>query len=221
MKQLRSACSRVQRAGYSVRFHDPATVPPELAARLQEVLTQSRRGQMERGFSMTLSRTLDPADTGMLLSVAYRADGRPAAFCQWVPAAGISGWSLDLMRRAADENLPNGLIEFLIIETIQHVKRSGQWGLSLNFAVMRAVLAGEQGDGVITEVQARVLNRLSASMQIASLWHFNQKFGPLWRPRYIAVGRLTSAPIQTLAIADAEGVTEMPLIGRFLGRSRA
>ena len=123
------------------------------------------------------------------------------------------------MRRRRGDDVPNGLIEFMIIETIRHVAAAGQWGLSLNFAVMRAVLAGEQGDGPLLELQARVLNRFSDSMQIASLWHFNRKFHPIWRPRFIAVGRLTSAPAQTLAIVDAEGVTELPLIGRFLGRS--
>ena len=167
---------------------------------------------------MTLSRAFDPADTGMLLAVAFRPDGSPAAFCQWAPAADISGWSLDLMRRDADPGLPNGLTDFLIIETISHLKAQGQWGLSLNFAVMRAVLAGEMSSGLLTDLQRRILTRFSDTMQIASLWHYNEKFRPIWRPRYIALGRLTSAPAQSLAIADAEGVTELPLVGRFLGR---
>jgi lysyl-tRNA synthetase class 2 len=219
MKGLRSAYHRVQRAGFEVRFFDPATLEPDLAADLRDMLTKSRRGQVERGFSMTLSRVFDPADTGLLLSVAFGPDGRAAGFCQWTPASDISGWSLDLMRRDASAALPNGLIDFLIIETIAHAKSRGQWGLSLNFAVMRAVLAGEQGGGILTDLQRRILNRFSDTMQIASLWHFNEKYKPYWRPRYLALGRLTSAPAQSLAIADAEGVTELPVIGRFLGQN--
>ena len=36
---------------------------------LLEVMTKSRRGDVERGFSMTLGRVFDPADSGLLLAV--------------------------------------------------------------------------------------------------------------------------------------------------------
>ncbi|TDB69578.1 phosphatidylglycerol lysyltransferase domain-containing protein, partial [Micromonospora sp. KC721] len=142
MKGLRSAYRRVQRAGYTTRFYDPATLPPALADELRRLSTQSRHGAVERGFSMTLSRLFDPADAGLLLTVAYGPDGRVDAFCQWTPAADIAGWSLDVMRRRSDVELPNGLTDFLIIDTVQHLRARGQWGLGLNFAVMRSVLAG-------------------------------------------------------------------------------
>lgn len=215
MKQLRSAHSRVVRAGFSVSFHDPADLDQDLADQLRELMTQSRRGDVERGFSMTLSRVFDPADTGLLLAVASDADGRVGAFCQFVPAADISGWSLDLMRRGADPDLPNGLIDFLILETIQHLKTSGQWGLGLNFAVLRAVLAGEHGREM-TDLERRVLHRFSEGTQMESLWRFNQKFFPYWRPRYVVLSDLSSAPAQGLAIAGAEGISEIPVIGRLV-----
>ena len=51
-------------------------------------MADTRQGAAERGpFSMTLSRVFDRADTGLLLSVALDPDGRPQAFCQWVPSA--------------------------------------------------------------------------------------------------------------------------------------
>lgn len=215
MKQLRSAHARVVRAGFSVSFHDPADLDEAMAARLRELMTQSRRGDVERGFSMTLSRVFDPGDTGLLLAVASDADGRVGAFCQFVPAADVSGWSLDLMRRGADPDLPNGLIDFLVLETIQHLKTSGQWGLGLNFAVLRAVLAGEHGREM-TDLERRVLHRLSEGTQMESLWRFNQKFFPYWRPRYVVLSDLASAPAQGLAIAGAEGISEIPVIGRLV-----
>jgi lysylphosphatidylglycerol synthetase-like protein (DUF2156 family)/UDP-2,3-diacylglucosamine pyrophosphatase LpxH len=219
MKQLRSAHSRVRRAGFTVSFHDPAQVDPALADQLRELMTQSRRGDVERGFSMTLSRIFEPADTGLLLAVAQDAEGRVGAFCQYVPAADISGWSLDLMRRGNDPELPNGLIDFLVLETIQHLRKAGQWGLGLNFAVLRAVLAGEHGRAT-TDLERRVLHRLSDGTQMESLWRFNQKFFPYWRPRYVVLSGLTSAPAQGLAIAGAEGIDEIPVIGPLLARRR-
>jgi hypothetical protein len=50
------------------------------------------------------------------------------------------------------------------------------WGLGLNFAVQRAVLAGEYPGGLITDLHRAVLQRFSESMQIESLWRYNQKF---------------------------------------------
>ncbi|MEV4517595.1 phosphatidylglycerol lysyltransferase domain-containing protein [Dactylosporangium sp. NPDC049525] len=217
MKGLRGAWNRVQRAGYTVRFYDPAALPDDLVGQLRALMTQSRRGEVERGFSMTLSRLFDPRDTGLLLAVAHGPDGRPGGFCHWIPAADISGWSLDVMRRGTAEDLPNGLTDFIIVETIQQLRAWGAWGLGLNFAVMRQVLAGERGGGRLSDLQRRLLHRFSDSMQIESLWRYNEKYRPLWRPRYLVLSGLSNAPVQGLAVADAEGVAELPVIGRLLG----
>jgi lysyl-tRNA synthetase class 2 len=217
MKGLRSAYGRVRRAGYTVRFYDPATVPLELADELRALMTQSRQGEVERGFSMTLSRLFDPRDAGLLLAVAHGPGGRAAGFCQWVPAADISGWSLDVMRHGTDPDLPNGLTDFIVVETINRLKSLGHWGLGLNFAVMRAVLAGERGGGRLSELQRRLLHRFSDTMQIESLWRYNEKYRPYWRPRYIVLSGIETAPVQGLAIADVEGISELPVIGRILG----
>ena len=99
MKSLRSARNRVVRTGYTASFHDPAALEPQLEAALTAMSANSRRGEVERGFSMTLSRLFDPADTGLMLAVARRSDGRVGGFIQWIPAADIDGWSLDVMRR--------------------------------------------------------------------------------------------------------------------------
>ena len=42
--------------------------------------------------------------------------------------------------RTADHDAPNGLTDFVVIETALWMKAQGQRGLCLNFAVMRAVL---------------------------------------------------------------------------------
>ncbi|MGI5241010.1 phosphatidylglycerol lysyltransferase domain-containing protein [Dactylosporangium sp. CA-139066] len=218
MKSLRGAYNRVKRAGYTVRFHDPARLDPALAGQLRSLSAQSRQGEVERGFSMTLSRLFDPGDTGLLIAVAYDPDGRPAAFCHWIPAADITGWSLDLMRRATDRELPNGLTDFVVVETILHLKARGEWGLALNFAVMRGVLAGERGQGSLSDLHRRVLHRLGDGTQMETLWRYNEKYQPMWRPRFVVLGDLVGAPAQTLAVACAEGVTGIPVVGRITAR---
>jgi lysylphosphatidylglycerol synthetase-like protein (DUF2156 family) len=215
MKGLRQAVNRIANHGYTIDFHDPAKIDTELARQLQALKCETRQGQVERGFSMTLSRLLDERDTGLLLAVCREPDGRPAAFCQFVPATDIDGYSLDLMRRSAGEH-PNGLTDFVVVRTIEHLRATGHHGLSLNFATMRAVLAGEMGDTVGRRVEKKVMERLSDSMQIESLWRYNAKFHPAWRRRYLAYDSPEHLVAVGLAVASAEQFWELPVIGRFL-----
>jgi lysylphosphatidylglycerol synthetase-like protein (DUF2156 family) len=262
-KGLRQAGNRVRKYGYEISFHDPSRLDPTMRAALERVMTKSRRGDVERGFSMTLGRAFDAADAGLLLAVVHgpsRADGGtaegadcagsaagagptdptraadagpvagdalvvgdgrsnelgpPVAFCQYVPAPGIGGYSLDLMRRDDGEH-PNGLLDFAVVETIKELRARGCDGLGLNFATMRAVLAGEAGEGLTQRVQSWVLRRMGDSMQIESLWRFNAKFDPDWQPRYAIYDAPENMPAVALAIARAESFWELPVIGRFL-----
>jgi lysylphosphatidylglycerol synthetase-like protein (DUF2156 family) len=223
-KGLRQAVNRVAKYGYRVTFHDPSQLDPELRSALSAVMTKSRRGDVERGFSMTLGRVFEPEDEGLLLAVVHGpapegaaegALGPPVAFCQYVPAPGIAGYSLDLMRRDDGEH-PNGLIDFAVVETIRHLQANGGGCLGLNFATMRAVLAGEAGDGLTTKVQAWLLRRMGDSMQIESLWRFNAKFDPYWQPRYALYDAPENALATAIAVARAESFWELPVIGRFL-----
>lgn len=218
MKTLRGASNRVRRAGYAASFHDPAALGPELEAALVAMSSNSRRGEVERGFSMSLSRLFDPADTDLMLAVARHSDGRVGGFIQWVPAADINGWSLDVMRRSTEQDTPNGIIDFLILETIQHVAAQGGQGLALNFAVLRTVVSGEQ-NGVAVRVGRTLLHKVSDHAQIESLWKFNAKYDPKWRPRYVVLDSVEFILTQGLVMAGAEGVNKIPVIGRYLGGS--
>ena len=142
MKGLRQAVNRVARYGYTVRFLDPARLDPADAARMAELMAKSRRGEQERGFSMMLGRLFDRRDTGLLLTLVEGPDGAPVAMCQFVPSPAIGGYSLDLMRRDPGEH-PNGLLDFALCSTIDHLKEMGMKGLSLNFAALRSVLEGD------------------------------------------------------------------------------
>ncbi|MHB8293263.1 MAG: phosphatidylglycerol lysyltransferase domain-containing protein [Acidimicrobiales bacterium] len=214
-KALRQAVNRVERAGYTVELCDPARIGADLAARLVELMSKSRRGAAERGFSMTLGRLFDPADEGLLLAVASAPAGEPVAFCQFVPAPGIRGYSLDLMRRDRGTH-PNGLMDFLITRTIEHLRELGMGGLGLNFAAMRGLIAGETGDSLGLRAQRLLLRRMSERMQIESLWRFNAKYDPNWQPRYAVYEAPELAPAVAMAIARAESFFEVPVLGRLL-----
>ncbi|HVC24591.1 MAG TPA: phosphatidylglycerol lysyltransferase domain-containing protein [Acidimicrobiales bacterium] len=218
-KGLRQAVNRIARHGYTVAFHGPGDCDEHVAEALRDVMTKSRRGGRERGFSMTLGRLCDPDDDDLLIAVARDPDGRPVAFCQYVPAPGIGGYSLDLMRRDDGEH-PNGLTDFVIVSTIAHLRSQGMQALGLNFATMRAVLAGEGDDSTSLRLKRWLLRRMSGSMQIESLWRFNAKYHPRWIGRYVIYRAPEHLPAVAVAIARAESFWELPVIGRFLGGER-
>ncbi|MDR0960062.1 MAG: phosphatidylglycerol lysyltransferase domain-containing protein [Propionibacteriaceae bacterium] len=219
-KSLRQAYRRVERAGYTATFVDPVEIArddPELKAAIEAMSAESRRGEDERGFSMTLSRLFDPEDTGLMLSVTRAPDGRVDAFCQWVPARDLNGWSLDVMRRRTDvDDLPNGLIDFTIVATILELARRGEGGLGLNFAVLHETLEGER-DLPLEPITRTMLGKVDEVTQMSSLAVFNEKYGARWVHRWVVLDQAETAPMQALIMASAEGATEIPLLGRLIG----
>lgn len=214
MKGLRQACTRLERYGYRVEFFDPAKIDPARVSAIVELISLLRRGEGERGFSMMLGRLFDPKDKGLLLTVVYGPDDRPAAVCQFVPAPGIKGYSLDLMRRDPGEH-PNGLLDYALCSTIAYLREHGDEGLSLNFAAFRSVLEGE-GEGAVSRVERWALKRLSGILPIESLWRFNAKYHPAWLARHLVYPAAESFVPVVAATLRAESITELPVIGRFL-----
>ncbi len=119
------------------------------------------------------------------------------------------------MRRSEATDIPNGITEFIVAKTIEHVRRQGSVGLALNFATFRAVLASEAGDRLAQRAQKWILERVGDSMQIESLWTFNEKFQPEWHPRYAAYDSPEHILSASIAVARAESFFEIPIIGRF------
>ncbi len=214
-KSLRQAVGRMTRYGYTVRVLNPLDLDESRRNEVVAVMRDSRRGDRERGFSMTLGRIFDPQDTDLLMSVCTGPDGRISGFCQWVPAPAVEGYSLDLMRRDL-QNHPNGMFDLLIVETIRELHSRGFKHLSLNFAAMRAVMASTGNASIGVKVERWMLGRLSESMQIESLWRFNSKFEPEWQPRFLAVDTIEHLPQVALAVARAESLWDLPVIGRLV-----
>ncbi len=209
MKGLRQAVGRIERSEVTAAFYSSAEVPAPVRERIEAMAQLSRRGSHERGFSMTLSRMFDPADTGVLVCVAAQPDGRVLGFIQWVPATDLAGLSLDVMRRDTADDVPNGVLDFLIVKTIERVAAAGGRGVGLNFAVLRTTRAAEASDAKGQAVRA-VLDLVSRHAQLDSLASFNEKYRPRWVSRYVMRGDGGRLVGQALAVARAEGLVELP-----------
>jgi lysyl-tRNA synthetase class 2 len=197
MRKVRQSVSRLARAGYRVELVRAGETLGELRRQLRDVSAQWRGMWPERGFAMAMDALFAYPETQ--LAVAYDEHGRAAGFLQLVPAPASAGLSLASMRRRP--GTPNGLMEFLIAETIARAHGEGIEELSLNFAVL-----GSTGSRFLRWL----LLRLDRLFQIERLRRFSAKFEPEWRPRYFCIERWTDLPAAGLAYLQAESLLTPP-----------
>jgi len=61
-----------------------------------------------------------------------------------------------------------------------------------------------------------LLQKMSDTMQIESLRHFNAKYDPAWHPRYAVYESPGNILPSAWAVAKAESFVELPVIGRLM-----
>ena len=108
--------------------------------------------------------------------------GRLDAFATWLPYRQGRGRSLDLMRSRADAK---GVMDFLIVETIDHFKAREVQEVSLGNAPLANV-----DDNVKQYVrEERVVKFLFENFNryygYKSLFEFKKKYQPVWQGRYL------------------------------------
>jgi lysylphosphatidylglycerol synthetase-like protein (DUF2156 family)/UDP-2,3-diacylglucosamine pyrophosphatase LpxH len=216
MKALRDSYEDAKGAGYRVEVLDPLEAPPTLRRAVLDLMTETEGEEMEHGYWLTLSRLFDPRDPGLLLAVCFDPEGQPVAFNQYVPAPLVEGYSLDTTRRKPEPEAPAGVDDFLIIETIEWMAEHGLRGLGLNFAIRSEAVADEEREGPWVSMQETTLHHFDDTRQIESLREFNKKYDPEWFPRYVITGPHLRGARRGLAIARAEALGRLPLVGRFL-----
>ncbi len=217
MRGVRQACTRVARAGYDVQVRRTKDIPRDELLELVRVADAWRGAEIERGFSMALSRIGDPADCESVMATAC-LDGTLYGMLNFVPW-GTDGLSLDLMRR--DRAADNGLNEFMIAELIKAAPGLEVRRVSLNFAVLRdAIERGERiGAGPIQRSWYWLIMFLSRFWQIESLYRFNVKFRPYWEPRFLSFPAARDLPRIAMAALEAEAFIVWPKgLKRLIGR---
>jgi lysyl-tRNA synthetase class 2 len=205
IRKVRQSVSRLQKAGYSFRVLAADDVSPELERELADVSAAWRGDQPERGFSMTIDDLHVP---GTVLAIAADEDGQIGGFLHLAPSPAGGGWSLSTMRRRPDA--PNGLTEFLIVETVEWAKAEGASELSLNFCAFTDVISPERATTVSKRLARRGLLLADNVFQLERLYAFNRKFFPEWRRRYVCIERYGDIPAVGLAYLRAESLLVPP-----------
>jgi lysyl-tRNA synthetase, class II len=204
IRKVRQSVARLGRSGYRFRVVVAADVDPALRTQLEEVSAWWRGASAERGFSMAMDDPYREPDT--LFALAETDEG-VGGYLHLVPAAHDRAYSLGAMRRRPDT--PNGLMEFLVVETIGWARERNVRELSLNFCVFADVLDGPPRTPLHAFFR-RALRTADRMFQIERLLVFNRKFQPEWRPRYLCFERLSDLGLVGLAYLRVESLLTPP-----------
>ncbi|HWD08743.1 MAG TPA: phosphatidylglycerol lysyltransferase domain-containing protein [Actinomycetota bacterium] len=210
-RELRQEVAGVQALGYRVEFFDPVRLDPFVESELRGLATESHHPEAERHFSMTLGRLFGPEDRGLVVAVAFGPDGHPAAFCQFVPAPAIDGYTLDQLRRTT-RKLPGAVADLLIVESIAHLAQGGVRAVSMNFSVIRRTLASPDGPRLGGRGQRWLLDHI-ARATAPSPWSVDERYEPTWCSRFFVYDGRGHFPAAAMAVARSESATPTPTVG--------
>ena len=206
IRKVRQSVTRLEKHGYRAELVRLGQLSDAELAELEAVSVSWRRGDVERGFTMSLDE-LRREDHGDSLVVLGRdAEGDIGGFLHFAPSYGRAAVSLSLMRRRLDT--PNGLMEFLVARGLELLRERGVEEASLNFAAFARFVHAPRGWG--ERVAGRGLLIADAFFQIERLHRFNAKFFPRWEPRYLMYERVQALPRVGLAALWVEGQLPKP-----------
>ena len=206
IRKVRQSVSRLEKSGYEVRVLTAGDADEPLRTELKAVSEEWRGNWPERGFTMAMDAMFIYPDS--VLAVAIGPDGSIGGFLQLVPSPASDGYSLASMRRRRDT--PNGLMEYLITETVVWARQHAVTELSLNFAVFADFLRTDETATRWTRAMRWGLLKADSLFQVERLHSFNRKFFPHWRRRYFCFERWTDFPLAGLAYLHAESLLTPP-----------
>jgi lysyl-tRNA synthetase class 2 len=207
IRKVRQSVSRLEKAGFAANLEEVESLDERVLAELERVSEAWRQGHPERGFSMAMDSLRGEERRGEVVVAARDEAGVVRGFLHFVPSFGRRAMSLSAMRR--DRGTPNGLMEFLVVRSIELMRERGVEEVSLNFAAFARLLHSPE---TRTErLLGRLLMLANPYFQIESLYRFNAKFFPRWEPRYLLYEGVLSFPRVGMAALWAEGQLPKPV----------
>jgi lysylphosphatidylglycerol synthetase-like protein (DUF2156 family) len=208
-QNLRTARNKATKEGLTFRWYDPsAGVDHGLEAQLHllsDTWLNSKSGG-EMTFDLGTFSIADIRERGC--AVVLKPDGKVECFATWIPYSQGSGRTLDLMRGSGS---PGGIMDFLILESIDHFKTENVTEISLG----NAPLANTEKDPEKLSRQERsvkiIFDHFDRFYRYKSLFDFKRKYHPAWKGRYLAY------PPGTLLARIGLAIAAVHLPGGFRG----
>jgi lysyl-tRNA synthetase class 2 len=112
------------------------------------------------------------------------------------------------MRRVGE--MPNGLMDALVVRAIDDARERGLRAVSLNFAGFAHIMGDKRTLTSGQRVARRLLRLTHGRFQLERLVTFNKKFAPHWEPRYLVHRGLPRLPVLGLRVLQAEAYVRAP-----------
>jgi phosphatidylglycerol lysyltransferase len=195
-QSLRTAVNRAEREGAGFEVAPPGSARP-LEAELRAVSDAWLRHHNGSEKAFSLGRfDIDYLDRQALALV--RENGRVVAFANLLIGAGGREAMIDLMRH--DPEGPHGVMDYLFTRTAQWARDQGMERLDLGMAPLSG-LEDRRMAPVFARVGALVFEEGGAVYGFQGLRAYKAKFGPGWRPKFIAAPPTTPLPLALLDVA--------------------
>ena len=178
-KSIRNACNKSQESGYFPRIH----FPPVKEGVLQKIKSVSAEWLEENEFrEMVFSQgifDLNELKNHVVITIENHEE-KVLAFLNLIPDYTPGEVTFDLVRKSKDA--PNGIIDFLMVETIKFAITRGHKYFSLGFAPMSGI---EKGRDFPEKSIKFAYEKIRSFSTYKGLRDFKDKFGPDWKNSYI------------------------------------
>jgi phosphatidylglycerol lysyltransferase len=183
-QNLRTARNKALKEGKALRWYQPGDGPFDYGLEAQLRLLSDEWLKKKQGTEMTFD--LGAFDLPRIrkdgAAAIFSAEGKLEAFATWLSYRQGKGRCLDLMRSYPE---PKGVMDFLIVESIDHFKASEVEEVSLGNAPLANA---EQDPGRYDREEKAVrflFERLNRYYGYKSLFEFKKKYQPAWQGRYL------------------------------------
>jgi phosphatidylglycerol lysyltransferase len=192
-KNLRYIHRRLEKQGCTFEMVPPESVPIHMPA-LREVSEAwlQERNTREKSFSLGF---FDPGYIRRFPVGIVRFQGNIVAFANTWSGAGRGELTVDLMRHRPDA--PASVMDYLFIELMLLGAARGYAWFNLGMAPLSGIETGEQAP-LWHRIGGLVVRFGDHFYNFQGLRAYKEKFGPVWRPRYLAAPGGLSLP-RTLA----------------------
>lgn len=197
-QNLRTACNKARKEGKVLRWYQPQDGPFDygLEAQLRIISDEWLRAKQgtEMAFDLGSFNLEQIRKRGA--ATIFDADSKLEAFATWLPYKQGSGRSLDLMR---SHSSAKGLMDFLIVESIDHFRELGVEEVSLGNAPLANVEQNRQLYGREEKAVKFLFEKFNRYYGYKSLFEFKKKYQPVWQGRFL--GFLPNGNLLLIALA--------------------
>jgi phosphatidylglycerol lysyltransferase len=198
-QNLRTARNRARREGKKFCWYQPAEGPVDYGLEAQLKVLSDEWLKKKQGREMTF-------DLGSFnltkirqegVAAIFNAEGKLEAFATWSTYRQGKGKCLDLMRSYPGAK---GVMDFLIVESIDRFKESGVEEVSLGNAPLANANYDPQLYGREERAVRFLFERFNRYYGYKSLFEFKKKYQPEWQGRYLGFQPNINLLLATVAL---------------------